>query len=55
MLFVVGLVLALWSASGYIAAFMRAANVVWDVPEGRPIYKTLPLRIGVTLRHRDRC
>lgn len=30
-LFVVGLVLALWSASGYIAAFMRASNVVWDV------------------------
>ena len=47
-LFVVGLVLALWSASGYIAAFMRAANIVWDVPEGRPIYKTIPIRIGVT-------
>jgi membrane protein len=48
-LFVVGLVLALWSASGYIAAFMRASNIVWDVPEGRPIYKTIPIRIGVTL------
>jgi membrane protein len=48
-LFVVGLVLALWSASGYIAAFMRAANIIWDVPEGRPIYKTIPIRIGVTL------
>jgi membrane protein len=48
-LFVVGLVLALWSASGYIAAFMRAANVIWDVPEGRPIYKTIPIRVGVTL------
>ena len=47
--FVVGLVLALWSASGYIAAFMRAANVIWDVPEGRPIYKTIPIRVGVTL------
>ena len=32
--FVIGLLLALWSASGYIAAFMRAANVIWDVPEG---------------------
>jgi membrane protein len=42
-------VAALWSASGYIAAFMRAANVVWDVEEGRPIWKTLPVRLGVTL------
>jgi membrane protein len=48
-LFVVGLLVALWSASGYIAAFMRASNVVWDVPEGRPIYKTIPIRLGVTL------
>jgi membrane protein len=47
-LFVVGLLVALWSASGYIAAFMRASNVVWDVEEGRPIYKTIPLRLGVT-------
>jgi membrane protein len=48
-LFVVGLAVALWSASGYIAAFMRASNVVWDVEEGRPIWKTLPIRLGVTL------
>ena len=48
-LFVVGLAGALWSASGYIAAFMRASNVVWDVEEGRPFYKTIPIRIGVTL------
>ncbi len=46
---IVGLALALWSASGYIAAFMRAANVVYDVPEGRPFWKTTPLRVGVTL------
>ncbi|GAA1755592.1 YihY/virulence factor BrkB family protein [Streptomonospora arabica] len=45
----IGLAVALWSASGYIAAFMRASNVVYDVPEGRPIYKTLPIRVGVTL------
>ncbi|MGI5290949.1 YihY/virulence factor BrkB family protein [Nonomuraea polychroma] len=44
-----GLVVALWSASGYVAAFMRASNAVYDVPEGRPIWKTLPLRIAVTL------
>jgi membrane protein len=46
---IVGLVLALWSASGYISAFMRAANVVYDVPEGRPFWKTTPVRIGVTV------
>jgi membrane protein len=48
-LFIVGLAAALWSASGYIAAFMRASNVVWDVEEGRPIWKTIPIRLGVTL------
>jgi membrane protein len=48
-LFVVGLAAALWSASGYVAAFMRASNAVYDVGEGRPIYKTLPVRVGLTL------
>jgi membrane protein len=47
--FVVGLLAALWAASGYIGAFMRAANIVWDVPEGRPFYKTVPIRLVVTL------
>ncbi|RFU38663.1 YihY/virulence factor BrkB family protein [Actinomadura logoneensis] len=45
----VGLVAALWSASGYVGAFMRASNAVYDVPEGRPIWKTLPLRMGITV------
>ncbi|HET8657563.1 MAG TPA: YihY/virulence factor BrkB family protein, partial [Micromonosporaceae bacterium] len=45
---VVGLLVALWSASGYIGAFMRASNAIYDVPEGRPIWKTLPIRIGIT-------
>jgi len=48
LLFVVGLLVAIWSASGYIAAFMRASNVVYDVEEGRPIWKTLPVRVGLT-------
>jgi membrane protein len=48
-LLVVGILAALWSASGYIAAFMRAANAIWDVEEGRPIWKTIPVRLGVTL------
>ncbi len=46
---VVGVAAALWSASGYIAAFMRAANIIWDVEEGRPLWKRLPLRIAVTV------
>jgi YihY family inner membrane protein len=45
----VSLAAALWLASRYIAAFMRASNVIYDVPEGRPIWKTLPIRIGVTM------
>jgi membrane protein len=49
LLFVVGLVGAIWSASGYVAAFMRASNDIWEVEEGRPIWKTLPVRIGTTL------
>jgi membrane protein len=45
---VVSILVAFWSASGYIAAFMRAANAIYDVPEGRPLWKTLPLRVGLT-------
>jgi membrane protein len=48
-LFIVGLAGGLWSASAYIAGFMRASNIVWDVEEGRPIWKTIPLRLAVTL------
>ncbi|MFF7604593.1 YhjD/YihY/BrkB family envelope integrity protein [Streptomyces parvulus] len=46
---VVGLVGAVWSASGYVAAFIRAANAVYDVPEGRPVWKVLPLRVALTV------
>jgi membrane protein len=45
----IGLVVAVWSASAYVSAFMRAANAIYDVPEGRPLWKTLPLRVGVTV------
>src|SRR6188472_399802 len=48
-LFVVGLALALWSASGYVAAFMRASNAIYEVGEGRPIWKTVPTRVLTTL------
>ncbi|HEV7146554.1 MAG TPA: YihY/virulence factor BrkB family protein [Pedococcus sp.] len=46
---VIGILVALWSASGYVAAFMRASNVIYDIGEGRPIWKTLPIRIGLTV------
>jgi len=49
LIFLLGLIGAIWAASAYVAAFMRAANVVWDVEEGRPIWKTLGVRVGVTL------
>ena len=48
-LFIVGLLGALWSASGYVSAFMRASNAIYDMEEGRPIWKTLPVRVGLTL------
>ena len=46
---VVGLFVALWSASGYVGAFMRASNVIYETPEGRPIWKLRPLQMLVTL------
>jgi membrane protein len=47
--FIIGLAGALWSASGYVAAFMRASNSIYDIEEGRPIWKTLPTRVVLTL------
>lgn len=43
------LLLALWSASSYVAAFMRASNNIYDIVEGRPIWKTAPIRLGLTI------
>ena len=48
-LFIIGILAALWSASGYVAAFMRASNSIYDMPEGRPVWKTLPVRVGLTV------
>jgi len=47
--FVLGLALALWSASGYVGAFIRASNVIYETPEGRPFWKLRPLQIAITL------
>ncbi|MFJ8133895.1 YihY/virulence factor BrkB family protein [Streptomyces hydrogenans] len=49
LLAIVGLLVAIWSASGYVAAFIRASNAVYDMPEGRPVWKILPLRVGLTI------
>ncbi|WP_200301404.1 YihY/virulence factor BrkB family protein [Streptomyces adelaidensis] len=46
---IVGLSAAVWSASGYVAAFIRTSNAVYDLPEGRPVWKLTPLRIALTL------
>jgi membrane protein len=46
---VLGLLFALWSASGYVAAFIRTSNAVYDLPEGRPVWKLTPLRLALTL------
>src|SRR5688572_14561403 len=46
---ILGLAAAVWSASGYVGAFTRAANVVYETPEGRKIWKLKPLQLLVTL------
>jgi membrane protein len=46
---VIGLATALWSASNYVGAFMRASNVIYETPEGRPFWKLRPLQLLVTL------
>jgi membrane protein len=47
--FVLGLAVALWSASAYVGAFMRASNVIYEAEEGRPFWKLRPLQLAVTL------
>jgi membrane protein len=46
---VLGAAAALWSASGYVGAFIRASNVIYETAEGRPAWKLRPLQIGMTL------
>ena len=45
---IVGLAVAFWSATSYVGGFMRAANTIYDVPEGRPIWKTVPIQLAIT-------
>jgi membrane protein len=46
---IVGLLGALWSASGYVGAFARASNVIYETPEGRPVWKLRPVQLVTTL------
>jgi membrane protein len=46
---VLGLVGALWSASAFVGAFMRTSNTVFDVPERRPMWKVVPIRLALTV------
>jgi membrane protein len=47
-LFGFGLVAALWTASGYLGAFMRSANHIYEVNEGRPFLKRRPQQVLIT-------
>jgi len=46
---IIGIAGALWSASGYVGAFGRAMNRIYEIKEGRPFYKLRPLMIIITL------
>jgi membrane protein len=46
---IVGILGALWSASGYIGAFGRAMNRIYEVEEGRPVWKLRPIQLLLTL------
>jgi membrane protein len=46
---VVGLAGAIWSASGYVGAFGRAMNRVYQVDEGRPVWKLRPMVLLITV------
>ena len=45
----IGILVALWSASGYVGAFARAMNRVYEVDEGRPFIKLRATMLGVTV------
>jgi membrane protein len=44
-----GVAVAIWTASNYVGAFMRASNAVYNREEGRPFWKLKPLQLLVTL------
>jgi membrane protein len=46
---VTGILVALWSASGYVGAFSRAMNRIYEIEEGRPFWKLRPMQLAVTV------
>lgn len=44
----VGLIGAIWSASSYVGAFIRASNAIYGIKEKRSFWKLTPLRVGLT-------
>jgi membrane protein len=48
-LLVIGLVGALWSASNYVNAFSRMMNRVYEIQEGRPVWKLRPWLLALTV------
>ena len=46
---IIGLVIVLWSTSSYVNAFRQASNIIYGIGEGRPLWKTIPLRLVVTV------
>ena len=46
---VIGILAALWSASGYVGAFGRAMNRIYEIEEGRPFWKLRPVMLLLTV------
>jgi membrane protein len=46
---ITGALIALWSASAYVGAFGRAMNRIYEIDEGRPVWKLRPLQLVLTL------
>ena len=46
---IIGILIALWSASGYVGAFSRAMNRIYEIEEGRPFWKLRPMQLLVTI------
>lgn len=46
---ITGILLALWSASGYVGAFSRVMNRIYEIEEGRPFWKLRPMQLLVTV------
>lgn len=46
---ITGLVLAIWSASGYVGAFSRGMNRIYEIEEGRPFIKLKGSQLIITV------